>query len=126
MIPGLNDAEMEQILRQAAAAGAGYAGYVLLRLPHELREMFDAWLHTHYPQRAAHVLSLIRQTRDGALNDAGFHRRFRGTGAYAELLSQRFHRAARQCGLEGHLALDHGAFAVPAAADLGQAQLSLL
>ena len=126
MIPGLNDAEMEQILRQAAAAGAGYAGYVLLRLPHELREMFDAWLHTHYPQRAGHVLSLIRQTREGALNDGEFHRRFTGTGAYAELLSQRFHRAARQFGLEGHLAFDHDAFAVPAVAMAGQVQLSLL
>jgi DNA repair photolyase len=126
MIPGLNDAEMEQILRAAAQAGARHAGYVLLRLPHELREMFEAWLQTHYPDRARHVLSLIRQTRQGELNDAAFHQRFRGTGAYAELLSRRFHRASRQFGFAGHDELEHAGFAVPPARGSHGTQLSLL
>ncbi len=98
MIPGLNDAELERILAAAAAAGAGHAGYVLLRLPHELRELFEAWLATHRPERARHVLSLIRETRAGKLNEAAFHRRFRGGGFYADLLAQRFATASRKYG----------------------------
>ena len=65
MIPGLNDAEMEKIVEAAARAGARHAGYVLLRLPHELRQMFEDWLATHFPDRAKHVLSLIRETAVG-------------------------------------------------------------
>ena len=65
MIPGLNDAEMEKIVEAAARAGARHAGYVLLRLPHELRQMFEDWLTTHFPDRAKHVLNLIRETRCG-------------------------------------------------------------
>ena len=98
MIPGLNDAELERILATAAAAGARHAGYVLLRLPHELRALFEAWLATHFPDRARHVLSLIRETRAGALNDAEFHRRFSGSGPYASLLAQRFTRALHKHG----------------------------
>jgi DNA repair photolyase len=100
MIPGLNDAELERILQVCAEAGASGAGYVLLRLPHELRAMFTEWLHAHVPDRAAHVLSLIRQTRAGALNDARFGHRFGGTGPYADLLAARFARAARKLGLD--------------------------
>jgi DNA repair photolyase len=113
MIPGLNDAELESILKQASRAGARHAGYVLLRLPHELRQMFEAWLHAHFPDRARHVLSLIRQTREGELNDATWHRRFVGTGVRADLLARRFSRAARQWGLEETHALDLSRFAVP-------------
>ena len=116
MIPGLNDAEMEKILEHSAKAGARHAGYVLLRLPLELREMFESWLHAHFPDRARHVLSLIRQTRAGALNDTQFHRRFSGEGAYADLLMRRFAKASRQFGFEEARAqLDCGRFAVPAA-----------
>ena len=78
MIPGLNDAEMERIMESAARAGARHAGYVLLRLPHELRQMFEDWLQTHFPDRARHVLNLIRETRAGALSDPRFHHRFAG------------------------------------------------
>jgi DNA repair photolyase len=114
MIPALNDAEMEKILEAAARAGARHAGYVLLRLPLELREMFEAWLHTHFPDRARHVLSLIRQTRGGELNDARFHHRFSGQGVYADLLMRRFARATRQFGFgEGRTQLDCSRFAVP-------------
>ena len=67
MIPGLNDAEMEKIIEASSRAGARHAGYVLLRLPHELRQMFEDWLATHYPDRAKHVLNLVRETRGGGL-----------------------------------------------------------
>jgi DNA repair photolyase len=114
MIPGLNDAEMENILEASAKAGARHAGYVLLRLPLELRQMFDEWLHTHFPDRARHVLSLIRQTRGGELNDPRFHYRFSGQGVYADLLKRRFERAARQFGFgEARTQLDCDRFAVP-------------
>jgi DNA repair photolyase len=127
MIPGLNDAELEAILKAAAEAGASRAGYVLLRLPLELREMFEAWLREHMPQRANHVLSLIRQMRGGALNDATFGQRFVGTGPYAELLSQRFERAARQLGLNARQSeIDVTQFRVPdAPAAMAEAQMSL-
>jgi DNA repair photolyase len=114
MIPALNDAEMEKILEASARAGARHAGYVLLRLPHELRQMFEEWLNTHFPDRARHVLSLIRQTRSGQLNDARFHHRFSGQGVYADLLVRRFGRAARQFGFdEARTQLDCDRFAVP-------------
>lgn len=126
MIPGLNDAEMEKLLAAAAGAGAASAGYVLLRLPHELRQMFEAWLGTHFPERARHVLSLIRQTRGGALNDARFHDRFVGQGPYADLLAQRFARAIRQCGLDREReGLDLTQFAVPGRPAAPAPQLSL-
>nr|WP_294544628.1 PA0069 family radical SAM protein [uncultured Rhodopila sp.] len=120
MIPGLNDAEMEKILEAAAAAGARHAGYILLRLPLELRQMFEAWLHTHFPDRARHVLSLIRQTRAGELNDPRFHHRFTGQGPYADLLGQRFGKASRRFGFEeARTQLDCTRFAVPGGAVSG-------
>jgi DNA repair photolyase len=125
MIPGLNDAELEKILERAARAGARHAGYVLLRLPHELRQMFEAWLGTHYPERAKHVLTLIRDTRAGQLNDAKFHDRFVGHGPYADLLSKRFGRAARQWGLAEREPLETSLFAVPGAAAAYSPQLAL-
>ncbi|WP_428489783.1 PA0069 family radical SAM protein [Rhodopila sp.] len=127
MIPALNDAEMEKILQAAARAGARHAGFVLLRLPLELRPMFEEWLHAHFPDRARHVLSLIRQTRSGALNDPRFHHRFTGQGVYADLLMRRFTRAARQFGFgEARTQLDCGRFTVPAgSADGAPNQMSL-
>jgi DNA repair photolyase len=128
MIPGLNDAEMEKILEAAARSGARHAGYVLLRLPHELRQMFEDWLATHFPDRAKHVLSLIRETRGGALSEPRFHHRMAGQGVYADLLLRRFARATRQWGLdEAREGLDCGQFARPdrGTAEPAQAQLSL-
>ena len=114
MIPGLNDAELEKILEAASRAGARHAGYVLLRLPHELRQMFEDWLNTHYPDRTKHVLNLIRETRAGELNDARFHHRFAGQGVYADLLLKRFIRASRRWGLdESRDGLDCSKFTVP-------------
>jgi DNA repair photolyase len=125
MIPGLNDAELEKILERAAKSGARTAGYVLLRLPHELRQMFEAWLGTHYPDRAKHVLSLIRETRAGALTDSRFHDRFTGQGAYAELLAKRFERAARSLSLENRIDLETRHFALPGNPTAQAAQLAL-
>ena len=122
MIPGLNDPEMERIMAAARQAGASHAGYVLLRLPHELRDMFTAWLEEHMPGRARRILALIRETRAGALNDSSFGKRFTGQGAYADLLAQRFDRAKRQLGFTGRDRLDASQFGVPGRA----AQLSLL
>lgn len=126
MIPGLNDAEMEKILEAATRAGARRAAYVLLRLPHELREIFESWLHTHFPDRAQHVLSLVRDTRGGGLNEARFHHRFAGQGVYADLLLRRFSRAIRQWGLDAaREGLDCTAFRVPDGVLAANAQMSL-
>ncbi len=122
MIPGLNDAELERILQAAASAGAGVAGYVLLRLPHELRQIFAEWLQQHVPDRARHVLELVRQTRAGTLNDSRFGQRFTGTGAYADLLASRFNQAARRLGLDHHAPLDCSGFVAPAAPARGFAE----
>ena len=117
MIPGVNDAELETILETAAKAGATSAYSLLLRLPHELGQLFTDWLNQYLPERAAHVLSLIRQSRAGQLNDPNFHSRFTGKGPYAELLTQRFERAARQFGLDGRRTeLDTSLFCIPHAA----------
>ena len=113
MIPGLNDAEMESILEAAHRAGARSAGYVLLRLPLELREMFAAWLEEHVPDRARRVLGLIRETRAGALNDSRFHDRFRGSGPYAGMLHQRFERMRRKLDMTERRPLDASQFQRP-------------
>jgi DNA repair photolyase len=100
VIPGLNDCDMESIVRQAADAGARSAGCILLRLPLEVRDLFRQWLHEHYPLRAEHVLSLLRQCRNGAESDSRFGRRMHGTGPVAQLLQQRFRLACRRHGLD--------------------------
>lgn len=126
MIPALNDAEMERIMQAAAAAGARHAGYILLRLPLELRQMFEDWLHTHFPDRGRHVLSLIRQSRGGELNDPRFHHRMSGQSAYADILRQRFAKAASRFGYdETDRHLDCTRFALPEAAPLEARQMSL-
>jgi DNA repair photolyase len=127
MIPGLNDAELEQILAASAKAGAKRAGFTLLRLPLELREIFEAWLREHMPDRANHVLSLVRQMRGGDLNDSRFGHRFTGTGPYAELVGRRFERAVRQNGLDAGMGpLDISQFRVPETAPAaGGKQMSL-
>jgi DNA repair photolyase len=126
MIPGLNDAELERILAAARSAGANHAGYVLLRLPHELRELVAAWLHEHFPDRARHVLSLVRETRAGALNDSRFGARMTGVGAYADALARRFAVALRRLGFDDRSPLGTEHFAPPRPAAAMEAQLSLL
>ncbi len=100
VIPALNDHELEGIVAAAAEAGASSAAYILLRLPREVRALFKEWLATHYPDRAAHVMSLIRQSRQGAENDAQFGRRMRGTGAIADAIAHRFRLAVKRHGLD--------------------------
>ncbi|TFH20407.1 MAG: PA0069 family radical SAM protein, partial [Myxococcales bacterium] len=117
MIPGLNDAELEAIVKAGASAGAGSAGYVILRLPGEVKELFEEWLDRHYPLRAAHVLSLVRGTRDGALYDSRFGERMRGSGAYADLIARRFDAARSRHGLRPRPApLDASLFRPPRSA----------
>ncbi|MGH9868248.1 MAG: PA0069 family radical SAM protein [Candidatus Polarisedimenticolia bacterium] len=99
VIPALTDHEMERILEACAKAGAGHAGFVLLRLPLELGELFTEWLERHHPLRARHVLAAVRETRDGRINVAEFGKRMRGSGPGAQLLSRRFDVACRRLGL---------------------------
>jgi len=99
VIPALNDHEMEAILAAAAHAGVRWAGYVLLRLPYEIKQLFTEWLQEHFPQRAEHVMALIREMRGGRENDPRFGTRMRGTGPYAELLRNRFRLACQRQGL---------------------------
>jgi DNA repair photolyase len=127
MIPALNDAELERILEAAAARGAGAAGYILLRLPLELAPMFEEWLAAHYPGKAKHVMSIIRQSRDGKAYQAQWGTRMRGTGAYAELLRRRFESAVHRLGLDQRREawrLDCSRFRAPAKPQ-DRAQLSL-
>jgi DNA repair photolyase len=113
-IPGLTDAEMERILEAAAEAGARRAGYTALRLPLEIKELFEEWLHAHAPDRAKHVLSLIRQMRGGALYQSEFGTRMTGTGPYAELMRRRFELACAKLGLNRErLRLDTSQFRPP-------------
>ncbi|WP_312342486.1 PA0069 family radical SAM protein [Stutzerimonas nitrititolerans] len=123
MIPMINDMELERMLEAAREAGAASAGYVLLRLPHELAGLFEDWLAEHFPQRAGHVLSLVRQSRGGRNNDSRFGSRMRGEGQFAELLAQRFRLACRRLGYnrrDQNFGLNCSRFAPP-----GQ-QMSLL
>ncbi|MBP0495598.1 PA0069 family radical SAM protein [Roseomonas indoligenes] len=118
MIPGVNDAELEKILEAAHAHGARAAGYVLLRLPLEIRQMFEDWLNAHMPDRAARVLALVRETRAGKTYDSRFGTRQTGTGPYADMLARRFAVAMKRLGLDGareNGSLDCSAFAVPRA-----------
>jgi DNA repair photolyase len=98
MIPMVNDSELEAILEAAREAGARAAGYVLLRLPHELKDVWREWLQLHYPDRANHVMSLVRQMRGGRDYDSTFGRRMRGEGPFADLLAMRFAKAYRRLG----------------------------
>jgi DNA repair photolyase len=100
VIPSLTDHEMEHILEAAKTAGASSAGYVLLRLPHEVKDLFREWLAEHYPDRAKHVMSLINQSRGGKDYQAEFGTRMVGTGVFAQLLRTRFDVAKRKFGLE--------------------------
>lgn len=99
IIPGLNDSEIEAVLNAAYAAGTREAGYVLLRLPLEVKDIFRTWLEEEMPDRASRVMSLIRQTRQGKDNDSTFGRRFTGTGPYAWSIGRRFEMACERLGL---------------------------
>ncbi|MFS8042530.1 PA0069 family radical SAM protein [Xanthobacter sp. AM33] len=123
LIPALNDMEVERILDAARAAGASEAGYVMLRLPLEIADLFREWLVTHFPDKARHVLGLIRQMHGGKEYDSSFGKRMRGEGPYAWTVGRRFEIAARRLGLTGRgLKLTTSHFRRPAPAGI---QLSL-
>jgi DNA repair photolyase len=119
IIPQLNDRDLEAILEAAVANGARSAGWVLIRLPLEVAPLFREWLDAHYPQRAAHVMSLIAQMRGGRDYDPAFGTRMRGTGEFAELIEKRFAITSRRLGLDQgreHTGLDTSRFRAPASA----------
>jgi DNA repair photolyase len=99
IIPALNDEEIERVLDAARAAGAMSAGYVLLRLPYEIKDLFQEWLAEHRPDRLNHVMSLVRSTRNGKDYEAEWGKRMIGDGVYAWTIGRRFELAARRLGL---------------------------
>ncbi|MFN7055278.1 PA0069 family radical SAM protein [Hyphomonas sp.] len=101
IIPGLNDAEIEDLVAAAAAHGARGVGYVLLRLPFELKDLFHEWLAQHFPDRAARIINTLREIRGGADYDAKWYERGTGRGPVADLIRQRIVRAAARHGLNG-------------------------
>ena len=122
LIPALTDKTLEAVLEEAAKAGATRAGWILLRLPNEVRPLFKEWLGAQYPQRAEHVISIIRQSRGGRENDPDFGSRMTGSGNFVELIGKRFDLACRRFGLnseENHMAsrggLDCSLFRPPGA-----------
>lgn len=106
VIPFLTDAELESILQAAREQGARTTAYALLRLPYELKDLFKDWLAVHYPLKAEHVMSRLREMRGGRENDSEFGSRFRGNGLFAQLLAKRFQLACERLGFnreEGRL-----------------------
>lgn len=100
IIPCLNDAELENLLAAARDAGASHAGYVLLRLPHELKDIFHEWLMARYPDRAKRVINTLREMRGGFDYDADWQTRRKGEGTLARLIETRFHKAVVRLGYD--------------------------
>jgi DNA repair photolyase len=131
VIPALTDHELEAILIRARQAGASRAGYILLRLPQELKELFREWLAEHVPDRERRVLNRIREFGGGALYRSEFGSRMRGSGRHAELLATRFRLACRQNGLNidansvDSRRLENGQFHVPGKPQPENEQLQL-
>ena len=121
IIPGLTDHETPSILAAAAEAGARDAGYVIVRLPHAVKEIFQQWLADHAPGKSARVLDRIRQMRDGALNVSEWGTRMKGEGIFADQIRDLFAVAARRAGLnQERTSLSTAAFRRP-----GEEQLNL-
>lgn len=99
VIPAVNDHEIEAMIEAASKAGAAWAAHIFLRLPHEVAPLFKDWLDAHMPQRAEHVMSLVRQSRDGKEYSSAFGERMRGTGEFAELIRKRFRLACKRHGM---------------------------
>jgi DNA repair photolyase len=125
IIPQLTDKDLEAILDAASANGARYAGWTLVRLPHEVKDLFRDWLAQHYPLRAEHVMSVIQQMRGGRDNDPQFGSRMRGEGIFADLISRRFDIACQRLGLNRERApMDISLFRPPRT-EAQRAQLAL-
>jgi DNA repair photolyase len=125
IIPQLTDKDLEAILEAASANGARYAGWTLVRLPHEVKDLFRDWLAQHYPLRAEHVMSVIQQMRGGRDNDPQFGSRMRGEGLFADLISRRFDIACRRLGLNRERAPMDTARFQPPRTEAQRAQLTL-
>ena len=120
VIPGLPDQQMPEILKAAAEAGAGFAGYTPVRLPYAVKDLFETWLHTHMPDRADKILNRIRAMRGGKLNDSNFATRMRGQGIFAGQIEQLFELCARRAGLKTHAPpISTAAFRRPGPQQLG-------
>lgn len=116
VIPVLTDCDMEQILEKAHEAGARKAGYVFLRLPHELSDLFQEWLQQYFPLKAQHVMSIVRQSRGGKDYQSEFGQRMRGEGIFADLLAHRFKLSCHKLGMSGEwTGFCTDLFSVPAA-----------
>ncbi len=116
IIPGLNDTEVATILRQAGKAGAAFAGFTVVRLPHAVAPLFESWLDTHYPGRKQKILKRIREARGGELNDGRFGSRMRGEGFTANAVKRLFELARQKAGIgSARLELSTGHFRVPGA-----------
>lgn len=116
VIPALTDCDMEQILEKAHEAGARKAGYVFLRLPHELSDLFQEWLQQYFPLKAQHVMSIVRQSRGGKDYQSEFGQRMRGEGIFADLLAHRFKLSCHKLGMSGErTGFCTDLFSVPAA-----------
>ena len=113
VVPMITDRELEHILEAAHDHGARSAGYVLLRLPHELKQVWREWLRLHYPERAEHVMSLVRQMRGGKDYDSAFGKRMRGEGPFADLIAMRFAKAHKRFGFGRLPPLDGTRFVAP-------------
>jgi len=114
IVPAINDREIEAILEECAKAGASSAGYVVLRLPLEIKDLFREWLAQHFPDRQTRVMTLVRQMRGGRDYDPEWGKRQKGEGPYAQLIADRFGKAIRRLGLDKpRLALDHTQFRRP-------------
>ena len=114
VIPGLTDAEIPSILRAAAKAGASFADYSVVRLPHAVKELFTQWLEQHFPDRKSKVLNRIRGVRDGELNDPKFGSRMSGEGVYAEQIGALFELSRKKSKLPAmHPELSAAAFRLP-------------
>jgi DNA repair photolyase len=123
IVPAITDSEIEAILEEAAKAGASAAGYVVLRLPREIKDLFREWLYANFPDRATRVISIVRQMRNGRDYDPEWGKRQKGEGPYAKLIADRFTRAMRRFGLDKpRLPLDTTQFRRPLGAG-GQSDL---
>lgn len=122
VIPGLTDHEIPRIIERAVEAGARQAGYVLLRLPYGVADLFQYWLDRHFPHKKSKIINRLRSIRKGKLNTTEFHERMKGEGIFAEQIETLFTVACRKAGIEGDkIHLSHAAFRRP-----GDTQLKLL
>jgi DNA repair photolyase len=128
VIPFVTEPDLERVLEAVAQAGAVSASYIVLRLPWEVRPLFEQWLHTHFPERAQRVMNRVRDMRGGKDYDAAFGKRMRGEGVWADLIRQRFDKAAERLGFGARAKvfgmLDTSRFRRPAAPGM-DAQLDL-